>query len=243
MAQEWIDVTTMSYGPVGSPPTSSLEETGTHQATHEGWRAGKLPVGAADNTPAPAPNDQTAGPPWVIGVGGDHVETQCRDHVSGSFPDVTANFTQVLPEANSVDERGPTSGTSFATPTTAGTLSRIVLEIRKEWGYTGGIEDGLLATAPGGETLDNGDVRDAMNATAYYFEATACQPGPGTSTPVNPAAPWLQMGWGHVGPEIVDDAVAWLLSAAPPTMPLEKTGAEAFQGALYEYRVQLWGEP
>lgn len=242
MAQPWIDVTTMSYGPIGSPPTSSTEETGTHAATRAGWRGGKLPVGAADNTPSLAPNDATAGPPWVIGVAGDHIETQCRDHVSGTFPDVTANFTQVLPEADSVDARGQTSGTSFATPTTAGTLSAIVLEVRKTWGHTQGIVDGALAIGPDGQRLTNWDVRAAMNATAYYFSATDCQPEPGTGLPVNPAAPWTQMGWGHVGPEIVADAVALLL-AGDLGVPADKAQAAAFQGALYDYRVQLWGEP
>lgn len=241
MAQPWIDVTTMSYGPVGSPPTSAAAETGTHAATQLGWRGGKLPIGAADNTPSLAPNDATAGPPWVIGVAGDHAETQCRDHVSGTFPDVTANFTQTLPDADSVDGRHQTSGTSFATPTTAGTLSAVVLEVRRVWNHTGGIVDGALAVSPTGDRLTNAGVRDAMNATAYYFETTACEPAPGTSTPVNPAAPWLQMGWGHVGPEIVADTAAVLLGTKGE---VEKDdGAVAFQEALYDYRVRLWGEP
>lgn len=241
MGQPWIDVTTMSYGPVGSPPTSSTEETGTHAATHAGWRGGKLPVGAADNTPSLAPNDATAGPPWVIGVAGDHVETHCRDHVSGTFPDVTANFTQTLPDADSVDARHQTSGTSFATPTTAGTLSAIVLEVRKAWNHTGGIIEGALAVSPAGDRLTNAGVRDAMNSTAYYFETADCEPAPGTSTPVNPVAPWLQMGWGHVGPEVVATTVAVLLGAQAEVG--KDSGAVAFQEALYDYRVRLWGEP
>lgn len=246
MAQPWIDVSTMSYGPIGSPPTSATEETGTHAATRAGWRGGKLPVGAADNTPSLAPNDQTAGPPWVIGVAGDHVETQCRDHVSGTFPDFTANFTQTLPLADSIDERASTSGTSFATPTTAGTLSAIVLELRQTWNHRDGIRDGALVVDPDGRAILNADVRAALNATAYYFEATACQPSlndiPPTSAPVNPLAPWGQMGWGHVGPEIIPDTVARLL-AGDLAVPSEKATAATFQGALYDYRVRLWGEP
>lgn len=240
-AQPWIDVTTMSYGPVGSPPTSALQESGTHAATRAAWGAGKVPVGAADNTPSLAPNDQTAGPPWVIGVAGDHVETRCRDHVSGTFPDVTANFTQVLPDADSVDGRHRTSGTSFATPTTAGTLSRAILEVRRAWNHTGGIVDGALAVGPDGERLTNAGLRDAMNRTAYYFDTADCPPGPGTSLPVNPAAPWLQMGWGHVGPEILPDLAGHLLGTSPAPAP--DAGAAAFQGALYSYRVRLWGQP
>lgn len=246
MQQPWIDVTTMSYGPPGSPPTVALEEAGTHAATRIGWRAGKIPVGAADNTPSLAPNDQTAGPPWVIGVAGDHVETQCRDHASGTFPDVTANFTQVLPLADSVDGRRQTSGTSFSTPTTAGTLSAAILELRKHHGHAGGIVDGALVVATDGAGITNAVIRDALNATAYYFEPAVCQPDPSeigpTSTPVNPVAPYLQMGWGHVGPEIVPALVARVL-AGEGGVPADKAEAAAFQGALYDYRVQLWGEP
>jgi hypothetical protein len=242
MSQPWVDVITMSYGPIGSPPTSSLEESGTHAATRSGWRAGKVPVGAADNTPSLAPNDATAGPPWVIGVAGDHVETKCRNHVSGTFPDVTANFTQVLPEADSVDARGRTSGTSFATPTTAGTLSAAILDVRKAWGHRDGIVDGALALGPDGQRLTNADLRAAMNATAYYFDTSECSLQPGTSLPVNSAAPYAQMGWGHVGPEIVQALVDRLL-AGDLSVPAGKADAARFQGLLYDYRVQLWGEP
>lgn len=240
MAQPWVDVTTMSYGPTGSPPTSATEETGTHAATHAAWRSGKLPVGAADNTPSLAPNDATAGPPWVIGVAGDHETLRCREHVSGTFPDFTANFTQSLPRYNSVDARGVTSGTSFSTPTTAGTLSAIVLKVRQAWNHTGGITEGALAVSPNGERITNADVRAALNNTAYYFDTTDCAPSPDTALPVNPVAPWVQMGWGHVGPEIVDDTANKLMGG---DFEAWDAGAKAFQETWYDYRVRLWGAP
>lgn len=233
--QPWIDLVSMSYGPPGSVPGSAAVfglETHTH--TRAMWAAGILPVGAADNSPAPAPNDETAGPPWVVGVGGDHPEDECREVVSGNAPDVTADFTQTLPRFQSVDEYGATSGTSFATPTTAGTLSRVLYEVRDAWGHQGGRDGAVLATSPGGDRLTHRDLRETMNRTAYYFGTDGCT-GPGV---VNPAAPWVQQGWGHVGPDIVAPSVEHILGVreAPP----KPEAARAHQEAVHQYRGTLW---
>jgi hypothetical protein len=237
--QPWIDVVSMSYGPIGSIPGSgSLFGLTTHQATRAMWDAGKVPVGAADNTPSLAPNDETAGPPWVVGVGGDHEETKCRDHVSGTFPDVTSDFTQTLPRHDSTDENRTMSGTSFATPKTAGIYSSILLEVRKAWNHTGGITaEGAMAASADGRSLTNADLRGAVNRTATYFDFMDCEAG-GTQLPVNPAAPWLQMGWGHVGIDLVDPAVADLLGSS--AAPEKDAGAVAFMEALHAYRELLW---
>lgn len=236
--QPWIDLVTMSYGPPGSVPLSgNVLGLTTHVQTKDMWAAGMVPVGAADNTPSLAPNDETAGPPWVVGVAGDHVETGCRDHVSGSLPDFTANFTQTLPNADSVDERHTTSGTSFATPTTAGTFSAALLGIRQAWQHEGGIEAGALAISPSGERLTNWGLREAFNRTAYYFVFEQCPAAGGTEQPVNPAAPWLQMGWGHVGPEIVNATRDHILGVV---VAPDKPEARAFQEGMMAYREQLW---
>lgn len=236
--QDWIDVISMSYGPPGSVPGSGPAVFGltTHEATQLAWQNGKVPVGAADNTPSLAPNDETAGPPWVLGIGGDHPEDACREHVSGTFPDYTADFTQTLPSAGTVDEYGSTSGTSFSTPASAGTVSAVIRAVRDAWAHQGGIENGSLAVGPDGQTLTNADVREALNRTAYYFDFTVCDPD--TATAVNPAAPWLQMGWGHLGPEMVNATVAHLLGQEEA--PQKSAEAVAFQEALFAYRQQLW---
>jgi hypothetical protein len=236
-AQPWIDVVTMSYGPPGSVPGSaSAFGLTTHTATKQMWAEGKVPVGAADNSPSLAPNDETAGPPWVIGVGGDDPDLGCREHVSGTFPDFTADFTQVLPNADSVDERHETSGTSFSTPATAGTTSAALLAIRQAWNHTDGITDGALAIAPDGTRLTNVGLREALNLTAYYFTGENQCPGPDPQ-PVNPAAPWAQMGWGHVGPEIVNSTVNHVLGIL---VAADKPEARAFQEGVMEYRRALW---
>ncbi len=238
--QPWVDLLSESYGPIGSIPGSGrVFGLTTSQANKAAWDNGKLPVGAADNTPALSPNDETSGPPWVIGVGGDHPESYCREHISGNLPDFTADFTQKLPMAETIDEYRSMSGTSFSTPATAGTLSAIVQGVREAWGDTSSPDSGALVTGPDGN-LTNIDVRNAVNQTAYYFDFQTCQGDGGGATPlpVNPAAPWLQMGWGHVGPEIVNATLEHLLGIKEA--PAKPAGAVAFQESVHEYRKQLW---
>lgn len=235
-SQPWIDILSESYGPPGSvPKAGTVFGLTTSEANKLAWDNGKLPVGAADNTPSLAPNDETAGPPWVIGVAGDDPDAQCREHRSGTFPDVTADFTQDLPEAGTGDGYRSMSGTSFATPTTAGTLAAVLGHVRAAWADTDGITGGALATSPDGAAIANTDVRDALYRAAAYFGTEACV---GTATPVNPAAPWLQMGWGHVGPDAVEPAALHLLGEEE--LPEKPAEAVLFQDAVMAYREALW---
>lgn len=242
-SQPWIDIVSMSYGPTGSIPVAGSAVFGldTAKQTHTMWGAGMIPVGASDNSPSLAPNDETAGPPWVIGVAGDHPEAdaRCREHVSGTFPDVTADFTQDLPKSNSIDGvNAGYSGTSFSTPMTAGVLSAALQGVREAWGHEEGIQDGALAIGPDGQTLTNEDLRSVLFRAAYYFDFGDCPVSPGTELPVNPLAPWLQMGYGHVGPEIVASMVAHILGEEQ--LPSPSAEAEAFQSAWMEYRTVLY---
>lgn len=203
--QPWIDVVSMSYGPPGSgPKTGPLLGLTTSEATKLMWANGKLPIGAADNSPALATFDETAGPPWVIGVAGDH-DTACREYRSGNLPDFTSDFTQDLPRADSIDENRSMSGTSFATPRTAGSFASALRTLRDTYGAPpAAAEPGVLAYGPENGTITNQDLRAAFEQSARYID-TVVTCGPGM---VNPVAPWTQQGWGHVGPEVVADAVA-----------------------------------
>lgn len=234
--QPWVDIVSMSYGPIGSVPRSgSVFGLTTSQATQLMWASGKIPVGAADNTPAFAPGDETAGPPWVVGIAGDNSTESCREHVSGTAPDFTSDFTQTLPRYDSIDEKGETSGTSFSTPKSAGTFSLTLQRLRAAWNHTGGITAaGALAVSPDGTVVTNAELREAFNLTATYLPFNpACVGGP-----VNPAAPWLQQGWGHIGPEMADAALLHLLGEAPAP---EKPEARLFQDAMLEVRRAIWG--
>lgn len=55
---------------------------------------------------------------------------------------------------------------------------------------------------------------------------------------MNPAAPWAQQGWGHVGPEIVNATVQDLLGTeAAPAKPGE---AVAFMEGMHQSRQEFW---
>ncbi len=236
----WVDILSESYGLYcGQPALELLPIDSTAKNNKVAWEHGKIPMGAADNTPCPAMNDGTSGPPWVVGISGDHPagEQSCREPISGNFPDFTADFTQDLPYGNNLDEYSQVSGTSFSTPTAAGAFSKALLMVREAWGHKGGIQDGALAVSPTGETLTHIDLRDAFNHTAVYF-ATATTCGEAGSVPVNPAAPWVQMGWGHLDASIGELTGRVLLGEDP--LPAQDPNAKAYMEAVYAYREQAW---
>jgi hypothetical protein len=236
----WVDILSESYGLYcGQQALELVPGSSTAKNNKLAAENGKIPIGAADNTPCLAPNDGTSGPPWVVGVSGDHPagpESSCREPVSGNLPDFTADFTQELPRDQTLDEYGFTSGTSFATPTTAGAFSRAILDVRAAWAYGGGIADGALAHGPDDRGLYPADVRQAFNATATYF-GTAVSCDDSGSVPVNSAAPWVQMGWGHVDGDVGAHAGRVLLGEEAPVKPAE---AVAYMEALYQYRQESW---
>lgn len=236
--QPWIDILSESYGLYcGQPVLEAIPGDSTAKNNKLAADNGKLVVGAADNTPCPANNDGTAGPPWVVGVAGSHPdgEAECRETSSGNFPDFVADFTQTLSAAGTIDETRTMSGTSFATPTTAGTFSAILQQVRTEWDHEGGIMDGAMAVGPEGERLTAGDLRESMNRTARYFETAT--PSPSCEQPVAPEQPWLQMGWGHVDGQAIDPAVSFLLGESDPQKPDD---AVQYMEAQYQYRQEVW---
>lgn len=202
-----VDIVTTSYGPVTSVPTLnhlSFSYTGV-------VKNGKLHFGAAANDPTLAAFDETAGPWWSIGIGGfEEGDTEGRQVVSGTATDFVADFTQELPYCRNCEEgMDNPSGTSFATPRSAGTMSKILLEARRAANHVGGIVTSGVKTpvmvADGKDSLTNWQLRRALEESAYYPSATDYAPGTGdgglfgaTSVPVNDAAPWLQTGWGVI---------------------------------------------
>ena len=110
--QPLVDVISTSFGAPGSVPISGIER-GTEIAVVE---QGKMHTGAADNSPSPAIQDSTAGPPWSIGIAGYAEEGDDQKEImSGSYPDISADWTQNLPNHDDIDGYHETSGTSFAT--------------------------------------------------------------------------------------------------------------------------------
>ena len=196
--QPLVDIITTSFGPIGSVPVPGIEDA-TRVAVVENK---KIHAGAADNSPSPAVQDSTAGPPWSIGISGYAEEgDDQKETMSGSYPDIAADWTQILPNHDDIDGYHETSGTSFATPRTAGLLSKIILALRAEFGdYSSGADPitrmGLLVSGEG-LSVTNDDLRDALNLSAWYPSSSTWDPLSGTM-PISPVAPCTQVGWGVV---------------------------------------------
>ena len=196
--QPLVDLITTSFGPILSVPVPGIEDA-TKVAVVE---KKNIHTGAADNSPSPAIQDSTAGPPWSIGVSGYAEEDDDqKETMSGSYPDIAADWTQLLPNHDDIDGYHQTSGTSFATPRTAGLLSKVLVSLRSEFGdFSSGADPidrmGLMVNGSN-FTLTNDDIRDALNLSAWYPSFSSWDPLSGT-TPISPVAPCTQVGWGVV---------------------------------------------
>ena len=197
--QPLVDIITTSFGPIGSVPVPGIEDA-TRVAVIEN---NKIHTGASDNTPSPAVQDSTAGPPWSIGVSGYAEEgDDQKETMSGSYPDIASDWTQLLPNHDDTDGYHETSGTSFATPRTAGILSLVITMLRNDTGdmMSGADADigraGLLVNSTD-LPITNSDIRHALNQSAWYPSFSTWDPSSGT-TPVSPIAPCTQVGWGVV---------------------------------------------
>jgi hypothetical protein len=222
--QPLVDIITTSFGPIGSIPVPGIEDATKVAVVQEK----KIHTGAADNSPSPAVQDSTAGPPWSIGVSGYAEEgDDQKETMSGSYPDIAADWTQVLPNHDDIDGYHETSGTSFATPRTAGLLSKIIQHLRSESSdYSSGADPELR-----GGFLVNGvdlnitqaDIRDALNLSAWYPSFSTWDPLSGT-TPVSPVAPCTQLGWGVVNESNVEPIINHLNgTSTQPSRPSDVT--------------------
>jgi hypothetical protein len=210
-----VDIVTTSYGPVTSAPTL-MHLSSSYTGVVEN---GKAHFGAAANDPTYSTFDQTSGPWWSIGISGyEEGSTNGRQTTSGSFPDFVGDFTQELPYCRSCEEgMQSVSGTSFATPRSAGTFSKILLQARRAMKHRGGIVDGgkkgpLLVA--GKKDLTVWDMRRALEEAAYYPNSQEYAPGADGSLPIVTQAPWFQMGWGLITPQggmkVVSETLAHL---------------------------------
>ncbi len=208
--QPLVDIITTSFGPPGSVPVTGIE----HATKVAVVQNKKIHTGAADNSPSPSVQDSTAGPPWSIGVSGYAEEgDDQKETMSGSYPDVAADWTQVLPDHDNIDGYHETSGTSFATPRTAGLLSKIIQHLRDEFGDASSGADpitraGLIINGTDYSATE-ADIRDALNLSGWYPSANTWDPGSGT-IPISPVAPCTQVGWGVVNESNVQPMIKHL---------------------------------
>lgn len=242
--QPLVDVITTSFGAIGSVPAPGIERA-TESAVIE---YGKIHTGAADNSPSPAVQDATAGPPWSIGIAGYAEEGDDQKEImSGSYPDISADWTQVLPNHDDVEGYHETSGTSFATPRTAGILSYVLESLRDEFKD---VSAGASPEARGlnlvngtdseGNTvsINNAQIREALNLSAWYPDL-GWDPTSGTM-PISPVAPCTQTGWGLVNISNVEPIIKHLNGSESlpdragdvvACMNLNQAAREAYWGA------------
>lgn len=207
-----VDLVSTSYGLPGSVPFWHLTES------YDGVvERGKMHFGASDNSPALSPPDGTSGPWWSIAVAGFHEDTTgARETMSGNVVDVVSDFTQKLPYCSDCETgRKDVSGTSFATPRSAGVASKVLLEARRAAGHSGGIvvADGAAPLMVDGSLqLTGWQLRRALEEAAYYPGLDDWSGASGRNLPVADAAPYVQTGWGLLSPTeaygVVDEALA-----------------------------------
>ncbi|MDP6899252.1 MAG: S8/S53 family peptidase [Candidatus Thalassarchaeaceae archaeon] len=237
--QPLVDVITTSFGPIGSVPVPGIEDA-TRVAVVEN---NKVHTGAADNTPSPAVQDSTAGPPWSIGISGYAEEgDDQKETMSGSYPDIAADWTQVLPNHDDTDGYHETSGTSFATPRTAGILSLVLTQLRDlagDMGSGASEERGSQLVNGTDLSITNSQLRDALNLSAWYPSYSTWDPTSGTM-PISPVAPCTQVGWGVVNMSNVEPIYEHL--SGIETMPGRPSDVVACMQANQDIREAYWGE-
>jgi hypothetical protein len=208
-----VDFVSTSYGAPGSLPLPG-HITNSFIGTYAN---GKLHFGACDNSPSTCVQDGTGGPWWSIGIAGfeetadnePEGSSGGRQSLSGNLVDFIADFTQTLPYCMACEDGYDdfVGGTSFATPRSAGTASKILLAARRAAGHTRGIVPGAVPETPplmvagATQSITNWQLRRALEEAAWIPEFGDYDPlagvqefGPGY--PIPPAAAASVIGWG-----------------------------------------------
>ncbi len=194
-------------------------------------------VVSAGNDPRTTLIDGWAGHPRTIAVGGAYAQSDAEEGMAAKQPEVVSYYCRPTAEHRSVSGVRPSyCGTSFAAPTTAGALSKVLLGVRRSTGYTGTMADGMADPEAG---LSIGELRDAMNRTASYDPDPRYENERITGVPLNPAAPWLQWGWGFYDGDVAEATLADLLGIAEaPQKPAE---ARTYMETQHTSRQALYG--
>jgi hypothetical protein len=243
-----VDMVTTSYGVPGSVPVN-----GHLAKSYTGvYCQGKLHFGASDNSPALSNADGTSGPWWSVAVAGwEEGTSEGRQVLSGNAVDFVADFTQNLPYCMACEDTRTenASGTSFATPLSAGLVSKVLLETRRAYGDFAGIRlvgGQPVMAASADKSVSNWQIRRAFEVAAYVPTASEYDPVDGAieqSVPANDAAPYLQVGWGLVSPIASKKVVAEALAQLKISGTATRTKPMAFCSYLTQQlnsRKQAW---
>lgn len=229
-----IDVFSVSWGYVVPIPAPG----GTWDEVDEAWTP--IYVKAAGNDPRSVVMSSWTGDPAVIAVGGAYAEDRSEAVLATKQPDVVSYFGRPTARDESTAFWTTRYGTSFAAPTVAGALSRVILELRRHSGYLGSIQHGSVDPRLG---VSVEDLRDALNRTASYdptprYHTTSFLPADAGSVPLNSEAPWLQWGWGFYDGWVANATIDHLLGAEIAEPKPEE--ARMYIEAIYEARKTLY---
>ena len=241
--QPWIDILSLSLGIPGNPPAPVWDAL--EAATRAAVQAGKVVVFPAGNEPSASIFQGTAGPPWVISAGGAEPSVQGEHATASKLVDVVADFTRVA-AGREPDEYNHAHGTSFSAPEVAGNIAQALLGLRKASNETSAEPPGVLCVCNDTHLVVH-DFREALNASAVYWNTTDWDPLNYTSTSTldflfNPTAPilptpWVQMGWGYVGNDTWRTMVDFLQGHPPPAKP---DAAKQYMAAYQAAREAYW---
>jgi hypothetical protein len=169
-------------------------------------QAGRLYFIAAGNTPTPDTSLDRALPPWFTVVSGAYAACRAHELLSGKPNEFVSEYVAEAPAQNSMDQYATVSGTSFATPLVATRFAqalKIVRETLRDTRAPGTYWAGAPQNSPflADGKLTREDMYEAFAQAAELF-TTAEYTGPcGLSGVPVSATPWLEMGWGYVGPD------------------------------------------
>lgn len=254
--QDWIDFSSNSFGavvqdlPTGStglfdPVPASVVERGQTWLYASG--NGQENAFVVPNTTY---TTHFTGPDWIVRVGA--ADSGSRQPVvgDGSPVDVSSWGTGQIPSASvdSVDGVGDFSGTSSATPLTAGGFGTLLAAAREALGdSSAGQSDGVVAS--GSPVAGSPYLGDGVFTRTEMWEILfkTAQPGGRPATEVSAASttfPFADLhyvfeGYGIVDPSSIQVAVDVLLGRTPlPERPEE----DAFFQADSALRAELYGE-
>lgn len=202
---------------------------------------GAVYVKAAGNDPRSTYVDGWSGHPGIISVSGAHPDSPAGygdEPTDARDADVVAWYCRDdLASPMQTTGTHESCGTSFSAPTVAGALSKVILEVRTESGYTGTItQDGSIDPQA---SVTKADLREAMNQTATYAPENDDSLVTGIQNlPLIEQAPYLQWGWGWYDATVTDDTLAYLDDELDVTKPL---GAQLYMDINHQVRSALYG--
>jgi hypothetical protein len=243
----WVDVAastqnTLAKDPRETPNFAVSLASGPlskYASAAKRWaESGKLYFIAAGNEPVQQPAFDRNLPPWFTIVSGAYAECRGVEGKSAKPSEFVSEYVVEAPEAGSVDSYETVSGTSFSTPLVATRFAQALQIIRRELKdkrdprtYWSGkaLDSPFLADGK----LTREDMYQAFAQAAELF-ATAEYTGPcgNQGVPTSPT-PWLEMGWGYVGPDQPALAADLILGrvTAPAKPPEQAQYMDAYLGA------------